>query len=68
MDRHNLGTFAGLCGFIAKTAVGEVFIHFGFSKRSYRHTAAGVWVNSHRQANNWQGSLLGAILDAGLCK
>lgn len=65
-DRHVLGIVAGLCGFAVKTLIDEISTRYGFSERAYRHTAAGVWVNSRRQANNWKGGLLGAVMDAGL--
>jgi len=37
------------------------------SQRSYATTAAGVWVSSRRQAEKWQGQLLGTMMNIGLC-
>lgn len=66
-DRHVLGIVAGMTGFAVKTAIDEISTRSGYSERAFRHTAAGVWVNSRRQANSWKGGLLGATMDAGLC-
>jgi len=49
-----------------KTASDELFLRQKASKRSFRVTAAGVWVNTKRQASTPYGQTLGAIMDLGL--
>lgn len=39
---------------------------WGFHNEAYRTTAAGVWVSSRRQAEKWQGQLLGVIMNLGM--
>jgi len=65
-DRITLGIVAGLLGTIVKTASDELFLRQKASKRSFRVTAAGVWVNTKRQASTPYGQTLGAIMDLGL--
>ncbi|EGW37727.1 hypothetical protein [Desulfosporosinus sp. OT] len=65
-DRHILGIVSGLCGSVVKTVIDEVSLRNKISKRSYRETAAGVWVNSRREATSWKGNVLGGMMDAGL--
>lgn len=66
-DRHVLGIVAGLSGFAVKFVINEISTKLGFAERAFRHTAAGVWVDSRKEANNWKGGLLGTIMDAGIC-
>jgi len=65
-DRHILGIVSGLCGSVVKTVFDEVSLRSKISQRSYRETAAGVWVNSRREAKSWKGHILGAMMDTGL--
>ncbi|HHV65086.1 MAG TPA: hypothetical protein GXX46_08455 [Peptococcaceae bacterium] len=65
-DRHTLGVVAGIIGTIPKILIDEISLRKNISKRSYRHTAAGVWVNSQKEAMSWKGSFLGTIMDTGL--
>ncbi|WP_206752208.1 hypothetical protein [Desulfosporosinus fructosivorans] len=65
-DRITLGIVSGLIGTIVKTASDELFLRQKASKRSFRVTAAGVWVNTKRQASTPYGQILGAIMDLGL--
>lgn len=65
-DRIFLSILAGGLGTVLLTAVDVISSRLGISQRSYRTTAAGVWVSSRRQAETWQGQLLGAIMNIGL--
>ncbi|WP_407309750.1 hypothetical protein [Desulfosporosinus sp. SB140] len=65
-DRHILGIVSGLCGSIVKTAIDEISLRKKISQRSYRETAAGVWVSSRKEATSWKGNLLGGMMDTGL--
>lgn len=65
-DRHMLGIVAGILGCIPKILIDEISLRLGISKRAYRQTAAGVWVNSRKEAKSWKGSVLGTIMDGGL--
>lgn len=65
-DRITLGVASGLIGIILKTAMDELFLRKKISKRSFRETASGVWVSSHRQAISLEGQLLGSMLDLGM--
>ncbi|MHB8076012.1 MAG: hypothetical protein ACYDGZ_19860 [Desulfosporosinus fructosivorans] len=65
-DRITLGIVSGLIGTIVKTASDELFLMQKTSKRSFRVTAAGVWVNTKRQASTPYGQVLGTIMDLGL--
>lgn len=56
----------GLIGTIIKTGSDELFLRQKASKRSFRVTAAGVWVNTKREARTPYGQALGAIMDLGL--
>lgn len=64
-DRFLLGVVAGLIGNITKTLIDEVSLRKKISQRSYRATAAGVWVNKKKEAFNAKGQILGAIYDLG---
>jgi hypothetical protein len=44
----------------------ELFIRKKISKRSFRETASGVWVNTRKQAKSPQGQILGSLLDLGM--
>lgn len=65
-DRMLLGIIAGGLVFIVQSLFDYVSVKNGISKRSYWTTAAGVWVNSRRQAGKWNGQLLGAWMSMGL--
>lgn len=65
-DRITLGILAGGIGTILQISVDIISSRLGISQRSYRTTAAGVWVSSRRQAESWQGQLLGTIMNLGL--
>ena len=65
-DRITLGIVAGLVGTIAKVLVDEISIKKKISQRSYRETAAGVWVQSRKQARSFYGQILGTLMDLGL--
>lgn len=65
-DRMTLGIVSGLIGTIVKTASDELFLRKKASKRSFRVTAAGVWVDTKREASTPYGQVLGTIMDLGL--
>lgn len=65
-DRVILGMVAGLGGNAVKTLVDEVLLKNKLSQRSFRATAAGVWVSTEKEATNINGQVLGALLDFGL--
>jgi Vitamin K epoxide reductase family. len=65
-DRVILGIFAGSIGVVAQNVLDEISHLLGISKRSYRTTAAGVWVSSRKEAESWQGQLLGLIKNQAL--
>jgi len=65
-DRMLLGIIAGGLVFIVQSSFDYMSVKGGISKRSYWTTAAGVWVNSRRQADKWNGQLLGAWMTFGL--
>lgn len=65
-DRILLGTVAGLAGVIAKTIIDEISHKQKLSQRSFRETAAGVWVKKSSEARSIQGQLLGCLLDIGM--
>lgn len=65
-DRITLGIVSGLIGIILKITSDEIFLRTNISKRSFRETAAGVWVNTHRQAKSINGQILGSLLDLGM--
>jgi len=62
-DRIILGMVAGAVGNLAKVAVDEIGMAKGLSDRSYRTTAAGVWVSTHREAVRTEGQVFGAAVD-----
>lgn len=64
-DRIYLGMISGTVGFLALTLVDVISSKMKISQRSYRTTAAGVWVSSRRQADKWPGQVLGVMLNIG---
>lgn len=64
-DRFTLGIVAGLAGNVIKMALDEISLRKKISQRSFRSTAAGVWVNKKKQADSPLGQLFGAIIDFG---
>ncbi|MDX9871418.1 MAG: hypothetical protein RBT41_03235 [Clostridia bacterium] len=65
-DRVFLGMVAGFSGNIVKTIIDEMSLRKKISQRSYRATAAGVWVSKKTEATNIKGQLLGAVFDFGM--
>ncbi len=65
-DRVVLGVVAGLAGNVLKMAVDEISIKKKISQRSFRETAAGVWVSKKSEATNIKGQILGGLLDFGM--
>ncbi|MDA8228577.1 MAG: hypothetical protein M0T74_12935 [Desulfitobacterium hafniense] len=65
-DRMVLGLIAGGAGVLLQTIFDEISVRVGISKRSYRTTAAGIWVSSRRQAEKWQGQLFGFFMNSFL--
>ncbi|MFZ3100780.1 MAG: hypothetical protein WA131_09070 [Desulfitobacteriaceae bacterium] len=65
-DRIYLGMISGATGLVALTLVDVISSKMRISQRSYRTTAAGVWVSSRRQAEKWPGQLLGTLMNVGL--
>ncbi|MEW6621996.1 MAG: hypothetical protein AB1420_02495 [Bacillota bacterium] len=65
-DRFVLGVVAGLAGNVIKMAIDEISIINKISQRSFRETAAGVWVSKKSEATNIKGHLLGGLLDFGM--
>lgn len=65
-DRIVLSIVAGGIGTLMMTLIDTVSARMGISQRTYRTTAAGVWVSSRREAEKWTGQLLGFIMNFGL--
>jgi hypothetical protein len=65
-DRILLGTMAGLAGDIFKTVIDEISHRKKLSQRSFRETAAGVWVKKSSEAKSIEGQVLGGLLDFGM--
>lgn len=65
-DRIFLGMISGTVGFVALTLTDVISSKMKISQRSYRTTAAGVWVSSHRQAVKGSGQILGLMMNIGL--
>jgi len=65
-DRVTLSILAGGVGTLFMMTIDEISSRLGISKRSYRTTAAGVWLASRRQVESWPGQLLGTIMNIGL--
>jgi len=64
-DRVLLGIIAGLTGNLFKTIIDEVSVKKKISQRSFRETAAGVWVNKS-EASTLKGQFLGGLFDFGM--
>lgn len=65
-DRMTLGIISGLIGTILKIGSDELFVRKNISKRPFRITAAGVWVNKKSEASTPYGQILGTIMDLGM--
>ncbi|PKM88592.1 MAG: hypothetical protein CVU87_07120 [Firmicutes bacterium HGW-Firmicutes-12] len=65
-DRVLLGTLAGFTGDIVKTVIDEISHKKKLSQRSFRETAAGVWVKKGSEAKSIKGQALGGLLDLGM--
>jgi len=65
-DRIVLGVVAGLAGNVIKMAIDEVSTKNKISQRSFRETAAGVWVSKKSETTNIKGQILGGLLDFGM--
>lgn len=65
-DRVVLSVLAGVLGNAAKTLIDEVSLRAQISQRSFRETAAGVWVSKKSEASNPKGQVLGELLDIGM--
>lgn len=65
-DRIILGAIAGLAGNVVKTIIDEISLKKKISQRSFRSTAAGVWVSKKSEATNLNGQILGSLLDSGM--
>lgn len=65
-DRILLGVIAGFTGNLFKTIFDEISLRLKISQRSFRATAAGVWVSKKSEASNIKGQILGSIFDFGL--
>lgn len=65
-DRIVLGSAAGLIGNSFKILFDEISLRMKISQRSFRATAAGVWVSKEKEATNIKGQILGSIFDFGL--
>lgn len=65
-DRFFLGLVSGLAGNVLKMGLDELSLRQKISQRSFRATAAGVWVNKKKQAESPLGQVLGELFDFGL--
>ncbi|MDR3587344.1 MAG: hypothetical protein P4L59_18815 [Desulfosporosinus sp.] len=61
-DKFILAIVAGLIGDIALTFSDEIFLRLKISKRSFRESAAGIFVSSQREATSKGGIILGQIV------
>lgn len=57
---------AGIAGNTVKTAIDEVSMRKKVSQRSFRETAAGVWVSKRKEATSLKGQILGGLFDFGM--
>lgn len=64
-DRVFLGMIVGSISNIPKVLIDELSRKLKISQRSFRETAAGLWVSTQKQATTGKGNLLGHILDFG---
>lgn len=62
-DRYLLSVVTGLLALIVVTAFDTTTKKLGFSKRSYRETAAGMFVSSRLGARSKNGKILGLIMN-----
>lgn len=65
-DRIMLGLIAGLAGNAVKTVIDEISIKQKVSQRTFRETAAGVWVSKKSEVTNLKGQILGGLFDFGM--
>ena len=65
-DRVFLGIIVGTIANLPKILIDEISQSIKISQRSFRETAAGVWVSNQNQAASSKGQLLGHILDFGM--
>lgn len=65
-DSHTLGIVSGIIGGLVMLGLDNISFKQGYSKRSYSHSAAGMWVNSKRQARSTPGNILGIGMSLGL--
>lgn len=65
-DRVTLSILAGGVGAVSMLVTDMISAKSKISKRSYPTTASGVWVKSLKQAESWQGQLLGTLMTVGL--
>jgi hypothetical protein len=63
-DSFILSLFSGLCGLVGVTLLDSISLKLNISKRSYRQTAAGIFVPSKREATSLKGQSLGFIMNA----
>jgi len=64
-DRFVLGLVSGFAGNIVKIVFDELSLRQKISQRSFRSTAAGIWVKKKKHADSALGQLLGALFDFG---
>lgn len=62
-DRYVLTVVTGLLGLLGVTFLDRVSLKLGYSSRSYRHTAAGLFVNSKFGARSKSGQAFGFIMN-----
>lgn len=65
-DRFFLGILSGTAGSIAKNIIDEISVKKKISQRSFRSTAAGVFVSKKSEAQNINGQILGCLFDFGM--
>lgn len=65
-DRFLLGIISGFLGNVAKNIIDEVSVKKKISQRSFRSTAAGVFVSKKSEAQNINGQILGNLFDFGM--
>ncbi|MFZ5942846.1 MAG: hypothetical protein ACOYVD_01965 [Bacillota bacterium] len=65
-DRFFLGIISGLAGNLAKNIIDEISVKKKISQRSFRSTAAGVFVSNKSETQNIKGQILGGLFDFGM--
>jgi len=65
-DRFLLGILSGFVGNFAKNILDEMSVKKKISQRSFRSTAAGVFVSKKSEAQNIKGQILGSLFDFGM--